>query len=211
MRNEHLNYRIYLSESKIKNIFELLHKVFENLVFFRWIFFKNRPRSTFLLTRAFLITSVFCFCYLLFKSRFNFFIMGLDIDPVLVFFFMGILGYWNMLKGFYDKNNYCSNLYNEIIKEKARGHQKSSKILSLNLSSQLLAMDLWAHRIYSPSFVKNLEEAIIFCYSEQNKYFKPKFKSLEECFQAANNKKLNVGDARNILLSHQYYLEDHIS
>jgi hypothetical protein len=136
--------------------------------------------------------------------------MGVDVDPILIFSFMGIMGYWNMLKGFYDKNNYCSQLYNEVVKEKARGHMNSAHILSLNLSAQLLAMDLWSHRIYSPGFVKNLEDAIEFCYSETNEYFVPPFSNAEECYSVANQGKLEVGMARNILVSYQYYLEDNI-
>jgi hypothetical protein len=135
--------------------------------------------------------------------------MGVDVDPILLFGFMGIMGYWSMLKSFYEKNNYCSNMYNDVVKEFARGQKTSGSILSLNLSAQLLAMDLWAHRVYSPSFVRNLEEAIEFCYSAENKaYFKPQFASMEDCLKVTNQGKLEIHQARNILLSHQYYLED---
>ncbi|MBT4793163.1 MAG: hypothetical protein HON90_16440 [Halobacteriovoraceae bacterium] len=136
--------------------------------------------------------------------------MGVDVDPVLIFSFMAVIGYWVMLNAFYEKNNYCSVQHNDIIKERAKGNKKLSKILSLNLSTQLLAMDLWSHRIYSPSFVENLEDAITFCYSAENKYFQPSYESKEACFEAANNRKMEVGVARSMLLSLQYSLEDSI-
>ena len=209
MRSSQLNNRIYLKESHSSNLFEMIHKFVENFVFFRWIFFKNRPRSTSLLFRSFLITTTFCGLYYLTISNFNFLILGVDVDPILLFGFMGVMGYWSMLKSFYEKNNYCSNMYNDVIKELARDHKKSGSILSLNLSAQLLAMDLWAHRVYSPNFVQNLEQAIEFCYSAENKsYFKPDYEDMKTCINAANTGSLEIHTARNILLAYQYSLED---
>ena len=210
MRNEHLNLRIYLADSKISGLHEVFHKAFENLVFFRWMFFKNRPRSTFILFRSFLITGIFCCLYYAVFSNFKFIVIGVDVDPVLIFGFMGIVGYWQMLKGFYDKNNYCSNLYNEVVKERARGHHQSADLLSTNLSVQLLIMDLWSHRIYSSTFVEFLEKAIEFTHSKENIYTDQIFETQKECIRTANNRELTVRSAREMLLAYQHYLEDQI-
>lgn len=204
-----LNNRIYLSESKISNSYELFHKFFENLVFFRWIFFKNRPRTTFLLVRAALITSMFFSLYYLSISNFKFLLLGVDIDPVLVFSFMGVLGYWNMTQAFYQKNNYCSSLYNQVIQEKALGHHQASKILAVNLSAQLLSMDLWSHRIYSRIFVKELQESIRYAYAHKPS-FKLSFTTEEDLVTAANNKQLTVAEARLLLIHFQEHLESNI-
>lgn len=211
MRNSFLNYRIYLADSKIKGLHEIFHYLIENFIFFRWMFFKNRPRSTFLLIRAFLITGIFCCLYYLTISKFKFLIMGVDVDPVLLFSFMAVIGYWNMLRAFYDKNNYCSNLYNEIVKESAKGNNKSAEILRVNLATQLLSMDLWSHRIYSGTFVHMLENAIEFNFTEKNDYYKCPFSNKEECVKAANDRKLQVGVARNMLMAYQHYLEDQLN
>jgi hypothetical protein len=132
------------------------------------------------------------------------------VDPILIFGFMGVNGYWQMLKAFYDKGNYCSNLYNEVIKERACGNHQSADLLSINLSIQLLIMDLWSHRIYSSTFVEFLEKAMEFTFTQNNSYINPPYKNINICLAKANNGALTVRDAREMLLAYQHYQEDKI-
>lgn len=137
-----LNIKLVLRESKISSAYELFHKVTENLVIFNWIFFKNRPRSSFLILRSFLINAVIFGLYYVIFSNINFIFMGVEIEPLLLFAGSVSVSYWVMSWNFAQKTNYLSTLYNDIIKHQAHD-DKAWKVLACSFSAQLLTMDLW--------------------------------------------------------------------
>ena len=99
-----LNIKLVLSESKISSAYELFHRVIENLVIFNWIFFKNRPRLSFLILRSFLINTVVFGLYYVIFSNINFIFMGMEIEPLLLFAGSVSLSYWVMAWSFFSKN-----------------------------------------------------------------------------------------------------------
>lgn len=197
-----LNQRVFLKASKPSGIHEWVNYFFEQFLFFRWMLFKNHPRSNLLLIRSALIMGIFSSLYYLLFSSFNFILMGIDIDPIIAVSIAIIIGYWNMAHSFQAKTNYLSNMYNEMIKEWGLGHHYSAKMISINLSIQTLTLDLWGHRIYGPLFVKTLDEAIDYAYSTANQdkglamSIAP---SHEACVEKVNSQKLRVSEARHLL------------
>jgi hypothetical protein len=93
--------RLYLAHSKSENIYDFFHTFVENFVFFRWVYFKNRPRSTFLIFRSVMINSLIFGAYYYFFSHFKFLLMGVDINPVLVYSGAIFMGYWSMTSSFH--------------------------------------------------------------------------------------------------------------
>lgn len=194
-----LNSRLYFKESSLSNVYELFHKFAENFLFFRWIFFKNRPRTTFLLVRSILVSSLVFGAYYSIFSSIDFFIMGIDVNPFLLFTASFIVGYWHMSDKFGKKSLYLANLYNEVVRYKSKGDNKTANILALNFSTQLLTMDLWGHRLYSWLLSESLEQAASWhCEKSGSSY--------EEFLDLANSGKLSVSHARNILISYMQKL-----
>lgn len=194
--------RVYLKQSAMSNPYELFHKFAENFLFFKWTFFKNRPRSSFLLVRSVFINSVIFGGYYYLFSHINFLMMGVDVNPVLLYTAAVFMGYWSMTNSFNQKCNYLSNMYNEIIKYEAGDVTTTSKVLRLNFCAQLLTMDLWGHRLYSWLFVKTLFEAELWA-QENNK---SNYASIEEFHTTLVKKNLKISEVRNKLINYQRFL-----
>ena len=193
--------RIYLKESKNQNISDWFHSTIENLVLFRFIYFKNRPRNSFLLMRAALITgAIFSIYYSVFSSL-NLVLFGIDVEPFLIFTTFATMGYWNMYFIFTQKSQYASNLYNEVIKEYGSGNQISAELMAINFTNQLINMDLWGHRMYGPMFLSNMEKAIDFHYTIETRS-----ESKEELYKKISSGKLRVSEARALCFDYQKYL-----
>jgi len=190
---------INFKESPASGAYEIFHKIAENFIFFRWVYFKNRPRTTFLLIRSCLITGLLFNTYYTLFSHFRFILMGIDIHPVLFFATMAIIGYWKMCDSFYEKSNYCSNLYNEIYREIGHGNWDSSRILSINFSGQLLTLDLWGHRIYSKIFIETLNDAIFWASTQGGNEDYLRGKQIEDFIELANKGELAINEVRNLL------------
>lgn len=204
IKNE-LNYRIYLKESSLNNFYEVFHKFAENFIFFKWMFFKNRPRTTFLLLRASLVNAlVFGLYYALF-SNIQFLLLGIELDPILFFATGCVIGYWNMSSSFAQKTNYLSQMYNDVIKELGHHNHTTSKILACNFTTQLLTMDMWGHRLYSRLFIKTLSEAAHWSIEKKQHH---SFTSFAEFVHAANTGKLEVSIAREMILDYQEFLTE---
>jgi len=203
MNKLELNSRIYLKESPLSNPYEVFHKFAENFIFFRWMFFKNRPRSTFLMIRAILVNTLIFGAYYALFSNIKFLLMGIEVDPILLYTAGCILGYWNMSFSFSSKCNYLSTMYNDIIKEQSKGNIKSAEILSCNFVTQLLTTDLWAHRLYSWVFIETLTTAIKWDIENKEDH---QFKSWAEFVEVANSGKLEIAVARNMVVNYQRHL-----
>ena len=131
--------------------------------------------------------------------------MGIKIDPVLLFVGAWVAGYWNMTRAFGGKCNYLSNMYNDIIKEYGKDNHQVAKLLSLNFVSQLLTMDLWSHRLYSWVFISTLSEAAKWSIENTENY---PYVSYEEFIEVANNGKLEVSIARNMVMDYQKFIKN---
>lgn len=200
MSNQQLNSRLYLKESLINKIHEVAHKLIENFAFFKWMFFKNRPRSSYLLVRSVLVNTLIFGTYYLIFSNIQFLLMGIEVDPILLFVTGVTLGYWNMSASFSSKSQYLSSLYNDIVKYKGGEHQYTAKMLSCNFVAQLLTMDLWGHRLYSWLLVETLTESAQWAINQTDEY--SQFTSFENFVEVANSGKLDVGVARNIVIDY---------
>jgi hypothetical protein len=193
--------RIYLKESKNQNVSDWFHWGLENFALFRFMFFKNRPRNSFLLIRAALITgAIFSVYYSVFSSL-NLVLFGIDVEPFLIFTTFATLGYWNMYFIFTQKSQYASNLYNEVIKEYGSGNQDSAELMAINFTNQLINMDLWGHRMYGPMFISNMEKAIDYHYTTETR-----LETKEDLYLRISKGKLRVSEARGLCFDYQKYL-----
>ncbi|OUR96997.1 hypothetical protein A9Q84_11720 [Halobacteriovorax marinus] len=193
--------RIYLKESGHQNVSDWFHWGIENFALFRFMFFKNRPRNSFLLVRATLTTAAIFSIYYSIFSSFNLILFGIDVEPFLIFTTFSIVGYWNMYSNFTSKCQYASSLYNEVIKEYTTGNSLSADLMAINFTNQLIAMDLWGHRMYGPMFLSSLEKAIDYHYTTEQRD-----ETKEELFKRIENKMFRVNEARNLCFNYQAYL-----
>lgn len=154
-----VNYPVKLSECKIEGFGDLVNWLFENLVFFRWNYFKNNPRGNLLLIRSGLVTSLFGIVYYFFFSSFDLIIAGVDVDPIIILGVAITVGYWNMASSFAQKSAHCSQLYMEFLRYQAGGNSETAAALGNFLSTTILTTDLWAHRAFAKHFAKSLELA----------------------------------------------------
>lgn len=173
---------------------------------FKWVFFKNRPRSTFLLLRSLFVNTVIFGAYYALFSSLNFIFLGVEVEPVLLFAGSVSVGYWVMSWNFSQKSNYLSRMYNDVIKEQSSNHP-SWKILACNFTAQLLMMDFWGHRLYSWIFTNTLTESAKWYIENKDS----QFKSIDEFIDFTNDGKLEVGVARNMVLEYQQYLVGQVS
>lgn len=193
--------RIYLKESSHQNISDWFHWSIENFALFRFMFFKNRPRNSFLLLRSVLATSAIFGIYFSIFSSLNLVLFGIDVEPFLIFTTFSIIGYWNMYSGFSSKCQYASNLYNEVIKEYTTGNSLSADLMAVNFTNQIIAMDLWGHRMYGPMFLSSLEKAIDYYYATETRE-----ETKEDLYKRIENKNFRVSEARNLCFNYQKYL-----
>ncbi len=196
---------LFFSQSSVKGVGEFAHFLIENSILFRWNYFKNRPRNTYLLVRSFLVTSLVFAAYFTFYSSLDFVFMGIEIEPMMLFVAFSTVGYWNMYATFQKKSAYTSSLYNDIIKEYACGNIRAADMMAVNFSCQLMNMDLWAHRMYSELFCKTIENSLDYVYSDACET-KPLLFTREEFDSKLRAGKIKVYEMRQIF----YAYEDHL-
>ncbi len=195
----------YFSQSKVKGFGEFVHWTIENLFLFRFTFFKNRPRNSYLLIRAFMVTGIIFGLYYSVFSSLDFLIFGVEVEPALLFVAFSTIGYWNMYYSFQQKCAYVNGLYNEVIKEYATGNRTSANLMSVNFASQLMSMDLWSHRMYSEIFNQVLEDSVNYAFSKDNSN-RITNESQDQFEERLTNGQVRVGEMRMIFFSYKRYL-----
>lgn len=151
---------IRMKETPISGFQDFINWFIEYFLFYRWIFFKNRPRVNFLLLRSLMIVGTWFLLYYFFFSSIELLIVGIDVDPVIILGLCVVFGFWGMSHTFAQKSVDCLHLYNDYLKEFASGDLKVANLLATSLSLQLLMVDLYAHRNFTWLFAKTLKEAI---------------------------------------------------
>ena len=204
---------VFLSDGKIKSLSELVNVAFEYLIFFRWSYFKNRPRGNLLLLRALLIVGFFGAAYYQLVSDFDLVLGGIEIDPVIAMFAGVVIGYWKMTDVFHKKSETCVRLYHDYLKAMSKGHEREGEILFNNFAMQILTVDLWAHRSFRVHFARALEEALKVCFEEkyqtedaQALLKEMKIHSQVEFMEHINRGRLYARQARRLLENHQAFL-----
>lgn len=207
-----INSPVVLSEGRIENFPDLLNLILEYAVFFRWIYFKNRPRGNLFLFRSLLVVSFFASIYFLAFGDFGLVLEGIEIDPVVAFAGAVVFGYWNMLNVFHRKSEACSQIYLEMIKNANSGKDINSRLLCNTLCLELLTLDLWAHRMYKSLFARNLSRAVDVAYAKKMSQIGavqlPENKS--HFLDFINKGQLQAKDARTLLDSYQDVLLEEV-
>jgi hypothetical protein len=156
---------VVLSESKIETFQDLLNILFEYLIFFKWIYFKNRVRGNLFFLRSILMVLTFALLYFKFFASFNLVIMGVDIDPVIAFGGAIVINYWAMVQSFASKSVLCLNVYNDVLKAYGAKNIAAAELLRNSLALQVVTVDMWGHRLFSPMFISAIKSALIQRYS----------------------------------------------
>lgn len=206
-KNDALNSPVMLSDGRVDCLSDVLNMFFEYFVFYRWIYFKNRPRGNLLLIRSALSVGVYSFIFFYFFYDFGLVLEGIEIDPVIALAGAVVVGYWNMTSVFHKKSASCANMYLEMIKVGGAGQTITAKLLSNALAIELMTMDLWAHRMYRSLFTKNLYRAIEHAYSEHSSKLDLKLpETLQGMVDKVNSGKLQGKDARVLLDNYHDFL-----
>lgn len=151
---------VKMRETPVEGVQDFLNWFIEYFLFYRWIFFKNRPRVNFLLLRSIMVVSTWFGLYYLFFSSFELLIIGVDVDPIILLGICIVVGFNGMSNTFAKKSVDCIHLYNEYLTEFAKGDYNVAKMLGTSLTLQLLMVDLYAHRNFAWLFIKVMHEAI---------------------------------------------------
>ena len=204
---------LHFSDGKIEQMSDLLNFILEYFMFYRWIYFKNRPRGNLLFLRSLLVVGTFAFLFFKFFHDFRLVLMGIDINPVIAMGAATALGYWNMVSVFHNKSSTCTTIYTEIMKAKGEGNLKSVELLSNSFALNLLTMDMWAHRLYDSFFSKNLEIAIHHHFykgdwskAHPQASLEEKNKAINDYIEIVNAGRLQAREARYILTEYREFL-----
>ena len=185
---------IHLSENKIRSVFDFVDRVLEYFVFFRWIYFKNRPRTNFFFVRSVAAVAAFGVIYYSIFSSLRLVLLGIDLDPVIFFAIAISVAYWQMTNVYLNKKVACNTTHNQIIHAFGEGNVKTAKLLKNTLALNLLSEGLWAHRSYVYFFASALESALDYANSDDKK------------IQEVLSGRLEIAEARKILLNYKAYL-----
>lgn len=149
-----------------------LHFLIERLILFKWQCFKNNPRGNNLVIRAVFIATLIPAYMLLLMWLLNFFFGITDFysgairekfdfhhykEYLLPLLAVIIVIYGSIWKDFHSKWEYCSNLFNDILK---CNDEEVVSNLCASLSIDLITLDLWAHRSFKETFHEELITAI---------------------------------------------------
>ncbi len=200
---------IKLSEGSIEGSHDLLNLFLEYFVFFRWIYFKNRPRGNLLLLRALLVVGTYSAIYYYFFGSISLVLEGIEVDSVICFAAAIVFGYSNMLNVFHKKSESCNKLYVQMVSHSTSGNEIATRLLANTLCLQLLTLDLWAHRLFRRVFSNYLQKSVEFAYSNNNIDVISECKlpeSLDEAITIINSGKLQAKVARSLLDNYQGYL-----
>lgn len=196
-----INSPLRLKESKISKPSDFIDWIIEYFLFFRWIYFKNRPRTNLLLIRTCMSISVGAVIYYLIFSSFNLLILGIDIEPFLAVVIAISIGFWSTTNVFNQKNNFISNRYADILKALGNKNYETAELLANSLSMNLVAMDLWAHRSFMLVFESAIRRAIFYAVNEKKTEL-----SFEAYLEKLNSGKVRIDEALKLLQEYQYFL-----
>jgi hypothetical protein len=190
---------VVLSESKIETFQDLLNILFEYLIFFKWIYFKNRVRGNLFFLRSILMVLTFALLYFKFFASFNLVIMGVDIDPVIAFGGAIVINYWAMVQSFASKSVLCLNVYNDVLKAYGAKNIVAAELLRNSLALQVVTVDMWGHRLFSPMFISAIKSALRESYGRKPS----EFEALVLFVNKFKNGKITPRQIRLILSEHQ--------
>lgn len=199
---------VKLSEGSIEGFHDLLNLFLEYFVFFRWIYFKNRPRGNLLFLRSILVVGTYSSIYYYFFGSFTLVLEGIEVDSIICFAGAIVFGYSNMLSVFHRKSDSCTKLYVQMVSQSTEGNDKAAQLLANTLCLQLLTLDLWAHRMFRRIFSSYLQKAIDYTY-KHNKDVISESKlppKIEGAYELLNSGKLQAKSARAILDNYQGHL-----
>jgi hypothetical protein len=199
---------VLLSEGKVESLSDFVNLTFEYAIFFRWIYFKNRPRGNLLLVRALLVVGMLASLFYFFFHDFGLVLEGIEIDPIIAFTAGVALAYWDMIKVFHWKSEACGTIHLEMIKEGGQGRTQTARTLSNSLSIELLTLDMWAHRKYRQLFSRNLHRAVEHAYSKNSKKIEGMTlpEKIGDLYKKINAGHLQAKEARLLLDNYQEYL-----
>lgn len=199
---------IKLTEGSIEGFHDLLNLFLEYFVFFRWIYFKNRPRGNLLLLRSLLVVGSYSAIYYYFFGSFSLVLEGIEVDSIICFAGAIVFGYSNMLSVFHRKSDSCTKLYVQMVSQSTNGNRIAAELLANTLCLQLLTLDLWAHRMFRSVFSNYLHLAIKFTYANNpdliSRYRMPD--RIEGAISIVNSGKLQAKIARTFLDNYQEHL-----
>lgn len=199
---------IKLSEGSIEGFHDLLNLFLEYFVFFRWIYFKNRPRGNLLLLRSLLVVGTYSIIYYYFFGSFSLVLEGIEIDSVICFAGAIVFGYSSMLSVFHKKSDSCTKLYVQMVSYSTAGNRIAADLLANTLCLQLLTLDLWAHRMFRRIFSNYLQLAIKFTYTNNSELIS-QFgmpDKIEDAIKVVNTGNLQAKAARMLLDNYQGHL-----
>ncbi|OQW47421.1 MAG: hypothetical protein A4S09_15345 [Proteobacteria bacterium SG_bin7] len=199
---------IQLSEGSIEGFHDLLNIFLEYFVFFRWIYFKNRPRGNLLLLRSCLVVGTYSAIYYYFFGSFSLVLEGIEVDSIICFAGAIVFGYSNMLGVFHRKSDSCTKLYVQMVSLSTTGNKSAAELLSSTLCLQLLTLDLWAHRMFRRVFSNYLHLAIKFTYTNSPELISHHNlpEKIEDAIKMVNSGKLQAKVARMFLDNYQGHL-----
>lgn len=199
-----INSHIRLAEGQISGASDLINLALEYLVFFRWIYFKNRPRVNLLLIRTIMIIGLFAVCFFQLVSDFSLVLAGIEIDPVIALFITVVIGFWQTTNTFYSKASSCNGVYLNYLQAITEDNYRKIFVLRNALALQLLTLDLWAHRLYRNLFAADLEASIKFAFANKDQVPLVEKETDQEAFiKKVNDGKLKVDEARSLLGHYQ--------
>jgi hypothetical protein len=206
-QNDKIQQPVLLTEGKIESFSDFLNLTIEYVLFFRWAYFKNRPRGNLLLLRGLMVVSFWSAIVIQTKFDWKLILLGIDIDPIIAYFAAIGFSYYSMSSVFFKKSEACAHMYTEMIKAGGAGNTWSAKALSNALALELLTLDLWAHRKYRGLFAKNLYRAVEHAYSKNSVPVKVTIPTdMKSYIELINKGHLQAKEARILLDNYQDYL-----
>ena len=205
MASNKVTSNILLSEGPIEGATDLVNFTLEYLIFFRWIYFKNRPRVNLLLVRTIMIIGLFAFAFFQVVSDFSLVLAGIEIDPVIALFIAVVVGFWNTTNTFYNKASSCNEVYLSYLSAITEDNYRKIFVLRNALALQLLTLDLWAHRLYRSLFAADIEAAIKYAFLEKipSDYIDTNQDMDDFIENTVNKGKLKLSQARWLLSNYQ--------
>ena len=197
-----LNSPVRLKEGRIESFSDFVNLVFEYGIFFKWIYFKNRPRGNLLLLRSAMMVATFSVGFFYFFYDFGLVLEGIEIDPVIALAGAVIIGYWHMTSSFYKKCKSCNQIHLEILKAAGLGDQRTVDLLTNSLAIELLTLDLWAHRKFRGLFAESLFHSLKHASDEHKAITWKAPKNLEDYILKVNKGDLQAKEARQLLDFH---------
>ncbi|MFK8137452.1 MAG: hypothetical protein AB8E15_03740 [Bdellovibrionales bacterium] len=197
---------LLLRDDLPKSISEMINFALEYFVFFRWIYFKNRPRANLLLIRSMMIMGLFTGTFFYFVSDFELVLAGIEIDPVIALFVALVIGHWNLAGTFFSKSASCNEVYLQYLNCISEGNHMKIFIFRNALALQLLTLDLWNHRLYRELFAKDLESSVYYFFAKRDLFDSPKIKfqgTPEGFIDRINKGKIKTSEAHYLLTTYQ--------